>query len=479
MKIQSLINGKWIDRDDRLPNINPSDLADVVGEYAPMDEACVVEAVASAQAASHAWGMSPIQQRHDVLKKAGDILSARSSEIGTTLAREEGKTLAEAVAETRRAAQIFQFFAGECLRSGGEYLPSVRPDINICIAREPVGVVAIITPWNFPIAIPAWKIAPALAWGNTVVFKPAELVPASAWLLVSILQEAGLPDGVLNMVIGTGPVVGQAMLCSRGIDAYSFTGSMRTGQLVATAAAQNLSRVQLEMGGKNPLIILDDADLGPTVECAINGAFFSTGQRCTASSRLIVTDGIHDQFIDAMSNRMRALRVGHALDPQTDIGPVVDERQLEQNLQYIEIAKAEGGKLLFGGEMQRRDTEGHFLTPALFVDTNSAMRVNREEIFGPVASVIRVRHYDDALAVANDSEFGLTAGICTTSLKYASHFKRHAQAGMTMVNLPTAGVDYHVPFGGCKGSSLGQREQGSHAREFYSSTKTSYEFAGA
>ena len=478
MQIQSLIDGQWVGGGQLLPNNNPSDLSDIVGEYAPLDQTCVAQAISAAKAAAPAWGLSTIQLRHDILKAAADALFARNQEIGAVLAREEGKTLSEAIGETQRAAQIFQFFAGECLRCGGEYLPSVRPDVTVSISREPVGVVGIITPWNFPIAIPAWKIAPALAWGNTVVFKPAELVPASAWLLVSILQKAGLPDGVLNMVIGSGSVAGQAMLQSADIDAYSFTGSTRTGSIVAAAAAHNLSRVQLEMGGKNALVILDDADVSLAVDCAINGAFYSTGQRCTASSRIIATEDIHDRFVDAMATRMATLRVGNALDPRTDIGPVVDQRQLEQDLSYIEIAQKEGGKLVFGGQIAHETTEGHYLTPALFTETNSAMRINREEVFGPVASVIRVKNYEEALEVTNDSDFGLTAGICTASLKYAAHFKQHAQVGMTMVNLPTAGVDYHVPFGGRKGSSLGAREQGSHAREFYTSTKTSYEFSG-
>ena len=478
MRIQSLIDGKWVGGSQLLSNNNPSDLSDIVGEYSLLDRAGVVQAIGAAKAAAPAWGLSTIQQRHDILKAAGDALLSRSDEIGAILAREEGKTLAEAVGETRRAAQIFHFFSGECLRSGGEYLPSVRADVTVSIAREPVGVIGIITPWNFPIAIPAWKIAPALAWGNTVVFKPAELVPASAWLLVSILHEAGLPDGVLNMVIGSGSVAGQAMLQSTDIDAYSFTGSTRTGSIVAAAAAHNLSRVQLEMGGKNAIVVLDDADLSLAVDCAINGAFFSTGQRCTASSRLIVAENIHDRFIDGMTAKMARLRVGNALDPQTDIGPVVDQRQLDQDLDYIEVAQNEGGRLVCGGQIERRESQGHYLAPALFTETESTMRINREEVFGPIASVIRVKNYEEALDVTNDSDFGLTAGICTASLKYSAHFKQHAQVGMTMVNLPTAGVDYHVPFGGRKGSSLGAREQGSHAREFYTSTKTSYEFSG-
>jgi alpha-ketoglutaric semialdehyde dehydrogenase len=473
---QSYIDGQWIEASALQSNHNPSDHNDPMGCYGVASTEEVAMAIAAAQRAAPKWACAPIQQRHDILKSVADQLMARADDIGRLLAREEGKTLAEAIGEVKRASQIFAFFSGEVLRPGGELLPSVRPGVSIGLSREPIGVVGLITPWNFPIAIPAWKIAPALAWGNTVVFKPAELVPASAWMLVSILHDAGLPAGVLNMVIGSGSVVGQAMLDSPHIDAYSFTGSVQTGKRVAEAAARNLSRVQLEMGGKNALVVLDDANLDVAVDAAINGAFFSTGQRCTASSRLIVTENIHDRFVAAMAEKMAMLRVGHALDPDTQIGPVVDERQLNQDLEYIEIAKAEGARLVLGGRVESRATKGHFLTPALFSESTNDMRINREEVFGPVASVIKVKDYEEALDVSNDSEFGLTAGICTSSLKHASDFKRNAEVGMVMVNLPTAGVDYHVPFGGRKRSSLGSREQGSYAREFYTNIKTAYEY---
>jgi aldehyde dehydrogenase (NAD+) len=353
-------------------------------------------------------------------------------------------------------------------------MPSVRPGIGVEITREPIGVVGIITPWNFPIAIPAWKIAPALTYGNTIVFKPAELVPESAWTIVDILHRAGLPKGVLNLVMGKGSVVGQAMLDSPDVNAISFTGSVGTGKRVAAASVEHMRKFQLEMGGKNPLVVLDDADLGTAVDCAINGAYFSTGQRCTASSRLIVTEGIHDKFVAALSERMKGLVVDDALKAGTHIGPVVDQTQLEQDLSYIGIGRDQGAKLALGGELVNRENPGFYLSPALFVDCTNAMRISREEIFGPVASVIRVKNYDEALAVANDTEFGLSAGICTTSLKYASDFKRNAEAGMVMVNLATAGVDYHVPFGGRKGSSYGPREQGRYAAEFYTTVKTAY-----
>jgi aldehyde dehydrogenase (NAD+) len=350
----------------------------------------------------------------------------------------------------------------------------VRPGISVGVTREPVGVIGLITPWNFPIAIPAWKIAPALAYGNTVVLKPADLAPGSAWAIAEILSRAGLPAGAFNLVMGRGSVVGEAILDSPDVAAVSFTGSVETGRRIAERAAATMKKVQLEMGGKNPMVVLDDADLDTAVGASVNGAFFSTGQRCTASSRLIVTRGIHDRFVEAVVARLKTLTVDHALKEGTDIGPVVDQAQLDQDLRYIDVGRREGATLAFGGERLNRETPGFYLSPALFTGTRNDMTLNREEVFGPVATVIQVADYDEALAVANDTAFGLSAGICTSSLKHAHHFSRHSQAGMTMVNLPTAGVDYHVPFGGRKGSSYGSREQGKYAVEFYTTVKTSY-----
>lgn len=409
-----------------------------------------------------------------MLRAASDEILARSKELGNLLSREEGKTLAEGIGEAKRAAQIFDFFAGEALRLSGETLPSIRPNISIEITREPVGVVGMITPWNFPLAIPSWKIAPALCYGNTIVFKPANLVPGCAWALVDILHRAGLPNGVLNLVMGAGSTVGQTILDSEHVNAVTFTGSTQTGARVASASAARMRKFQLEMGGKNPLVVLDDADLDVAVDCAVNGAFFSTGQRCTASSRIIVTDAIHDRFVEATIERLRRLIVDDALKSGTDIGPVVDESQLGQDEKYIEIGKAEGATLAFGGDQLIRATPGFYLQPALFVDATNQMRIAREEIFGPVACVVRVKDYEEALFVANDTSFGLSSGICTTSLKHATHYKRNAQAGMVMVNLPTAGIDFHVPFGGRKASSFGSREQGRYAAEFYTTVKTAY-----
>ncbi|MEQ3625433.1 MAG: aldehyde dehydrogenase family protein [Celeribacter sp.] len=472
----NLIAGDWCDG-DAAPNINPSDRDDVVGHYARASEAQTQDAIAAAKAAFPAWSRSGPLERHAVLRKAADEILARKDELGRLLSREEGKTLAEGISETVRAAQVFDFFAGEALRLAGEVLPSVRPGVGVEITREAMGVVGIITPWNFPIAIPAWKIAPALCYGNTVVFKPADLVPGSAWAICDILHRAGLPAGVLNLVMGRGSIVGETMVNSPDVDALTFTGSVGTGRSILAKSSPFMRKLQLEMGGKNPMVVLDDADINVAVEAAVNGAFFSTGQRCTASSRLIVQAGIHDRFVDAMVERLKSVRVDHALKEGTDIGPVVDESQLAQNERYIGIGREDGANLAFGGERLTRDTDGFFQQPALFTEATNDMTIAQEEIFGPVAAVIRVSDYDEALAVANDTEFGLSAGICTTSLKHATHFKRNAEAGMVMVNLPTAGVDFHVPFGGRKGSSYGSREQGRYAAEFFTTVKTAYQRA--
>ena len=474
---KNLIDGEWVQGARAGRNINPSDTRDVIGEYAQADAAQAREAVAAARAAFGAWSLSTPQQRFDLLDAAGTEILARKAELGDLLAREEGKTLPEAIGEVARAGNIFKFFAGEALRVGGDAVASVRPGVGVEVVREPLGVVGLITPWNFPIAIPAWKLAPALAFGNAVVMKPADLVPGSAWALADILQRAGLPKGVFNLVMGRGSEVGAVLLEDERVDAISFTGSVATGRKVAAACVGRMAKFQLEMGGKNPFVVLDDADLGVAVACAVNSGFFSTGQRCTASSRVIVTEGIHDCFVAAVAEKMKTLKVDDARKPGTDIGPVVDASQLAQDIEYIAIGQREGARLVAGGQVMERNADGapgFYLQPALFAETTPAMRINREEIFGPVVSVIRAKDYDEALALANDTPFGLAAGIATTSLKHATHFKRQAQAGMVMVNLPTAGVDYHVPFGGRKGSSYGPREQGRHAAEFYTTVKTAY-----
>jgi alpha-ketoglutaric semialdehyde dehydrogenase len=472
-RFQSYIDGQWIAGADITADENPSDLGTPVGEYGAVDAAQVRGAIAAAAAAQSAWASTSPQQRADALDFVGSEILARKEELGRLLALEEGKTLPESIGEAARAGQIFKFFAGEALRIPGEKLASTRPGVDVEITREPVGVVGIIAPWNFPLAIPAWKIAPALAYGNTVVFKPAEIVPGCAWALAEILSRAGLPAGVFNLVIGSGRVVGQALIEDPALQALSFTGSVPTGNRLLRQAAERGLKIQLEMGGKNPLVVLADADLDKAVEIAVNGAYFSTGQRCTASSRLIVEAPIHEEFIARTRKRLASLTVGNALTQGVDIGPVASRSQLDTDLSYLEIARNEGAELLHGGELLELDTKGHYLSPAL-IAAQPQHRIAREEVFGPVAAVIRADNYEHALAMANDTEFGLCAGIATTSLKYATHFKRHAQAGMVMVNLPTAGVDPHVPFGGRKASSYGPREQGRYAVEFYTTVKTAY-----
>jgi alpha-ketoglutaric semialdehyde dehydrogenase len=470
----NLIGGEWVDGATTVIDRSPSDLSDVVGEFAVADEAQVDAAIAAAADAAPGWAATTPMERSNVLETAGLELAARADELGEQLAREEGKPRAEAIGEVTRASQIFRFFAGEALRIAGEHQRSVRPGVDVDVLREPLGVVGIITPWNFPIAIPAWKVAPALAYGCTVVFKPAELVPASAWSMVDVIARAGAPPGVCNLAIGPGSVVGERLVHDPRVRGVSFTGSQAVGARVASGLAARFGRSQLEMGGKNPLVVLDDADLDVAVDCAIQGAFFQTGQRCTASSRLIVTAGIHDRFVDATIERMRALRVGDALAADTQIGPVVSADQLQQDLDYLEIGDKEGADRAFGGAQLERDTEGYYLEPALLVGTTNDMRINREEIFGPIASVVKANDPEHALALANDTEFGLSAGVCTTSLKHAAMFRDGLQAGIVAINLPTAGVDHHVPFGGTKGSSSGPREQGRYAVEFYTTVKTTY-----
>ena len=476
LELSHWINGEKVSTDRPSESLNPSDTRDVVARVPDGGDAEVNAAVDAARAAFGGWADASPEVRSDVLDKASNILMERREEVGRLLSREEGKTLAEGIGETVRAARILKFFGGEALRLHGQNLMSTRPGVEIQTYRQAVGVYGLITPWNFPIAIPAWKMAPALAFGNTVVIKPAGQTPATAEALVAILHEAGLPRGVVNMIIGRGRV-GQAIVDHTGVDAISFTGSQGVGAGVAMGAVKRQARVQMEMGGKNPLVVMDDADLDRAVQIALDGSFFATGQRCTASSRLIVQDGIHDKFVAALAEKVKALRVGDALDPDTQMGPAVSEDQMETSYRYIEVAKGDGGRVVTGGDRMQLEKPGWYVQPTLIADTAADMRINQEEVFGPVASTIRVKSYEEALEVANGVKFGLSAGIVTTSLKHARDFQRNARAGMVMVNLPTAGVDYHVPFGGSKKSSYGPREQGFAAAEFFTQTKTAYSWS--
>lgn len=474
----NFIGGAWTHGPSAITNISPSDVSDVVGHYAQADLKQLEQAIDAAKAGAHAWGRAPIEQRHKVLTAIGRELIARSAELGELLSREEGKPRAEGIGEVYRAGQFFEFYAAECHRQYGENAESVRPGIDVDIRREPVGVIAVVSPWNFPMATASWKIAPALAYGNAVIWKPSNLTPASAWALTEIISRQGLPAGAFNLVMGPGSSIGNALASSPDIDAITLTGSYETGRAVAIAAAPNLTKLQLEMGSKNALVVMDDADIDLAVAHAVNGAFFGSGQKCTASSRIVVDRKVHDVFARKFVKAAAALKVGHALDEGTQIGPVVDENQLAAAERYVEIGKAAGTELAFGGERLERRTKGHYFAPTVFLGTKNEMRMNREEMFVPIACVIEVESFEHAVSVVNDTEFGLTAGIMTRSLARANAFRREVRTGCVMVNLPTAGTDYHVPFGGRKHSSHGPREQGRAAAEFYTAVKTSYINAG-
>lgn len=477
MEFGNYIAGEWCKGEGQVENRNPSDTTDLIGHYAQADAAGLDLALAAARAAQPLWARAGIQRRHDALMAIGTELMARSAELGELLSREEGKPLAEGKGEVYRAGQFFTWFAAEALRNHGDQAESVRPGIDIDVRREPVGVVAIITPWNFPMATPAWKIAPALAFGNAVVWKPANLTPASAVALAQIIERQGLPPGTFNLVLGPGSVLGDR-LAGAAVDAISFTGSVEVGHRIAALARTHLPKLQMEMGSKNPMVIMDDCDLDLAVAHAANAAFGGTGQKCTAASRLIVHRAVHDAFTERLVRAAQALRVGHALAPDTQIGPAVSAGQLASNLDWVASGCAEGAEVLCGGTALERPTQGHFMAPAVMAGTTSAMAVNREEMFGPITCIQKVDSYDEALARANDTPFGLTAGIMTRNLARAMDFRAKAKAGCVMVNLPTAGTDYHVPFGGRGLSSHGPREQGRHAAEFYTMVKTSYLWAG-
>lgn len=478
MNTQLYINGRWQTGVGEIENRNPSDLSDIIGQFAQAGSDQLHEALDAARAAQPVWWAAGIQKRHDVLMAIGTELMARSAQIGEMVAREEGKPRAEGVGEVYRAGQFFTYYAAEVLRNQGDLAESVRLGIEIDVRREPVGVVAIISPWNFPVATPAWKIAPALAYGNAIIWKPANVTPASAIMLAEIIAKQDIPAGLFNLVTGSGREIGQALVESPKVDAISFTGSVPVGRGIAAAAVANMTKVQMEMGSKNPMLIMDDCDLDLAVAHAAGAAFGGTGQKCTAASRLIVHENIHDAFVEKLVAAAQALKVGHALAEGTQIGPVVSENQLSQNLDYIRIGQEEGAELLCGGDRLNRETEGYYMAPAVFAQTRNDMRINREEMFAPITCVMKAGSYAEALHIANDSEFGLTAGIMTTNLARANHFRANMRAGCVMVNLPTAGTDYHVPFGGRGASSFGSREQGRYAAEFYTSVKTAYVSAG-
>lgn len=472
---KNYIAGEWVGASDgkTIENINPA-TGEVIGYFASATAEDTKRAIAAAREALPKWATLPGPSRAAILDKAGQLIAARTDELAETLTREEGKTLAEAKAEVMRARDIFKYYAGEGFRAGGDVIPANTPDTLLFTKREALGVVAVITPWNFPIAIPAWKIAPALAYGNTVVFKPASLVPHTALKLVEILIEAGLPPGVINLVVGSGSAVGNTLAESKDISGLSFTGSYAVGIKIYEKTARNLVRTQLEMGGKNPTIVLNDANIPLAVDIAVRGGFGLTGQACTATSRVIVEEKVADAFTQALVEAARNLKVGNGLESGVQMGPAVSADQLQTDLEYVGVGRSEGAKLLVGGEPIQAGS-GYFVQPTVFEDVEPGMRIAQEEIFGPVIGVIRARDFDDAIAKANGIGFGLSASIVTNDLNKAMRFADRIEAGVVKVNEPTTGVALQAPFGGFKGSSANTfKEQGRAAMEFYTRTKTVY-----
>ncbi len=474
----NFIAGEWLAGETSIENRNPSDLSDIIGHFTQASRTQLNKALDATRNAQKIWAATGLETRQAVLMNIGNELIERSAELGTLLSREEGKPLAEGKGEICRAGQFFTYYAAEVLRQIGDTADSVRPNIEIDVRREPVGTVAIISPWNFPTATAVWKIAPALAFGNAVIWKPANLVPASAFALAEIMSRQNLPAGLFNLVMGAGGSIGQQLIESPEIDAISFTGSVEVGKQIAQSAIGNLTKLQMEMGSKNALAVMDDGNMDIAVAAALGGAFGGTGQKCTASSRLIVHSAIHDEFVEKLAAGAASMVVDNALIDGTQIGPVVSQSQLDENMAYMELARAEGGEVICGGERVNRDTDGYYMTPAVVAGTSNDWRVNQEEMFAPIACVIKANSYDEALHLVNDTHFGLTSGIITRDLARASHFRRNARTGCVMVNLPTAGTDYHVPFGGRGSSSYGPREQGGYAEEFFTTIKTAYISSG-
>jgi len=472
---KNLIDGEWVDSSDgkTFENRNPAQLDDILGGCPFTNKADVERAIDAAAAALPAWGNLPGPARGAILDKASRILEARMDEIATVLTREEGKTLTEAKGEVTRARDIFRYYAGEGWRAGGNVLPSNTGGELLYTRREPLGVVALVTPWNFPIAIPAWKMAPALAYGNTVVFKPASFAPQTAMLLVEVLVEAGLPKGVVNFVTGSGRTVGDTLVGSPKVHGVSFTGSVSVGMGIYEKAIKNLTRVQLEMGGKNPTIVLKDANIDTAVKMVVAGGFGLTGQACTATSRVIVEDAIANDFAAALTQAARNLKVGNGLEAGVQMGPAVSEDQLQTDLEYIGIGQKEGAKLLIGGS--QAGDGGYYVQPTVFDHVEPQMRIAQEEIFGPVIGIMRASDFEDALAKANGIGFGLSAAVVTNDLQKAFQFANRIDAGVVKINEPTTGLALQAPFGGFKHSSANTfKEQGQAAIEFYTRTKTIY-----
>jgi aldehyde dehydrogenase (NAD+) len=472
--LRSFVGGSWRDAGRPTHDVNPARPSEAVADVLQAPSEVAADAVDAAQAAFANWRATPAPARGEVLRKAADLLEARAAEVGRDLTREEGKTLAEGIGETRRAVQILRYFAAQTLEPDGETYPSHSAATFLYARREPVGVVSAITPWNFPIAIPAWKIAPALAYGNTVVWKPAELVPLTAVHLLEALVEAGLPDGVLNLVLGKGSEVGDVLVTHDGVQAITFTGSNNVGRALQRKATERGKKVQLELGGKNPAVVLDDADLDVAAEQVARGAFLSAGQKCTATSRVIVQSAVVDSFLTRLADLAQAWKVGDPLENDTRVGPLVSADQLQTVTEYLDVARQEGGRALAGGTRAEDLGDGYYVRPTVLAGLGRESRVVREEIFGPVATVLPAESYAEAVALANDTRYGLSASVFTNDLTRALRFADDIHAGVVKVNQESAGVEFHVPFGGMQESSSGSREQGKAAREFFTQWKTVY-----
>lgn len=469
------IDGAWVEG-PAFENRNPANTDEVVGLFVNGTPADMARAAEAAAAALPAWASMTGPARGALLFKVADLLEKRFDEISADMTREEGKTLPEAKGEVRRSINIFRYFAGEGSRLGGIVAPSERDRVHMFAFRKPIGVCGLVTPWNFPSAIPAWKLAPALICGNTVVLKPASAAPLSAWRLVEACHEAGIPKGVVNFVAGPGKALGEALVDAPPLRAISFTGSCGVGAWLHERASRRKLRIQLEMGGKNPTIVLADANFDAAVENVVNGAFFSTGQKCTATSRAIVEESIYDRFVEALVERTKRLKVGDGMQPGVDMGPCVDEGQMNTVLYYIETGRKECGEPLCGGRRLTGGSydKGWFVEPTIFAGVTQDMTIAREEIFGPVLAVMKARDLAHALEIANASEFGLSASLQTSNLSRMFEYIYGIEAGLVTVNLPSAGVEYQLPFGGTKDSSFGPKEQGPAALEFYSDFKTVY-----
>ena len=480
---RNYIGGQWLASESgkQVSNLNPADTRDVLGSVPLSTCHEARQAVDAAQAAFPRWRDTPAPVRGRILFEVWKLLDREKEDLARLLTREEGKTVKEALGEVQRACNILEYIAGEGRRVGGQTIPTELPFNFGYTLRQPLGVVACVTPWNFPVAIPIWKIAPALVSGNTVVFKPASLTPATAAAVVSLFERAGLPKGVLNMVLGSGSTLGDAILSHEALRAVSFTGSNDVGAEIYARAAKRMIRAQCEMGGKNPVVVLADADLDLAVEATAQGAFGSTGQRCTATSRVIVEAAIADRFVERLAARASGLRVGDGLAAGVDMGPAVDSDQLETDLRYIEIAREEGARLVTGGRplSDGERAHGHFIQPTVFDHAMSSMRIAQEEVFGPVVAVVRVPDFERALEAANGVRYGLSSSIFTTDTNRVFRFAEAIETGIVHINSGTPGGEAQFPFGGMKDTGVGPREQGPTALEFFTELKAVYvDFTG-